>query len=71
MDVAEIISTARKRSGLTRRELEKKAGVSYGHVAKWENRVTGITMDNFVAVMAACGHEIIIREKDKPYYRKR
>lgn len=70
MNSAEIIKTVRERAGFSKRELERRIGVTYGHVSKWENQGVVPRMDLFVAVMQECGHEIIIKPKESGYYSK-
>ena len=69
MNSAEIIRTVRERAGLTRTQLSDKIGVSRGLVYKWENYGVSPSADNLIAVCDATGFEIIIKEKEKAYYK--
>ena len=69
MNSAEIIRTCRERAGLTRIQLADKMGVSRDHVYKWECYGVCPSLDNLIRICNATGFEIIIKEKEKAYYK--
>lgn len=58
MDAARIICAARERSGLSKRELARRAGTSPAAIVKYESGQVSPTVDTLGRVLAAAGWEI-------------
>lgn len=69
MNSAEIIETCRKRAGLSRIQLADKVGVNRSAIYGWERYGISPSTDTFIALCDAMGFEIIIKEKEKAYYK--
>ena len=63
MNTAEIVKTARKRKGLTMRQLADKSGVSLPTIWNIENAKHTPTLDVLLALMRAMDYEMIFKPK--------
>jgi len=54
----QLIREARRRAGLTQRELAERLGTTQSVVARWEADVTAPTFDTVVRALRACGFEL-------------
>ena len=68
MTAGEIIRTARKRKGLTMKQLAAKSGVSLPTIWNIENTRTTPTMDTMLAIMRAMDYDIVFKPKYKGGY---
>lgn len=59
MTTGELIKTARKRAGITQKELGKKLGLSYQSIAQWENNLRKPKMETLNRIAAALGIEAL------------
>ncbi len=55
---ADLIREARTLAGLTQEELEKRSGRKRSLIARWEQGSVSPSIDNFLAVIEACGYEL-------------
>ena len=55
---ADPIREARTRAGLTQDELADRSGIARSLNARWEQGEVSPSIDNFLAVIEACGFEI-------------
>jgi transcriptional regulator with XRE-family HTH domain len=58
MDAAQLVREARRRAGLTQRELAARADVSQPLVARIEQAVVQPTFDRLVQLVRACGFDL-------------
>ena len=66
-NAGEIIKHVRTRSGLTQKQLAKRAGLSSSHVVKYlEDGTRSPSMDVFIRIIQVCDFEIVV----KPKYRE-
>ena len=68
MNTAEIIRTARKRKGLTMKQLSEKSGVSLPTIWNVENERNTPSMDTMLALMRAMDYDIVYKPKYKGGY---
>ena len=63
---ADPIREARTRAGLTQDELAERSGIARSLIARWEQGEVSPSIDNFLAVIEACGFEIplVLAERD-------
>ena len=63
---ADPIREARTRAGLTQDELAERSGIARSLIARWEQGEVSPSIDNFLAVIEACGFEIplVLSERD-------
>ncbi len=52
---ADLIVEARKRAGLTQRELAERAGTTQSSIARWERMATEPSFENVVRLLRLCG----------------
>jgi transcriptional regulator with XRE-family HTH domain len=55
MDVAAVLSGARRRSGLTLRQLARRAGTSHSAIAAYESGAKAPNSATLVRIVEACG----------------
>lgn len=65
MKVGQIVQTARKREGLTRKQLAAKAGLTYMTIQNIETGKTDPKMDTMLRIMQALNYDIVFN----PRYR--
>jgi transcriptional regulator with XRE-family HTH domain len=63
MDAARMLGMARRRAGLSQRELARRAGVPQATISRIENRVVSPTVDTLEPLIRACGMELQIGER--------
>lgn len=63
MDAAGIVKMARRRAGLSQRELARRSGVAQPTVSRIEAGRMSPTFDTLNALAAACGMEISVLER--------
>ena len=63
MDAAAMLSMARRRAGLSQRELARRAGVPQATISRIENAVVSPTVDTLEPLIRACGMELQIGER--------
>ena len=59
----DLIRTVRTRAGLSRADLAKRVGVTYGTVWIWEKGEHSPSLDTFLKVLEATGYEFLLRKK--------
>ena len=52
---ADLIRSARKRAGLTQRELAERAGTTQSSIARWESARAEPSFENVVRLLRLCG----------------
>ena len=60
MTSALLLREARKRAGLTQRQLAERLGVAQPQVARWESRRATPSFERLKAVLAVCGLDMEI-----------
>lgn len=70
MATADLIVEARRRAGLSQRELAARSGHDQGTIARWESGHNTPTLEVARQVLAACGLELAIQlpNRDDSYY---
>jgi len=63
MSAARLLIDARRRVGLTQRELARRAGMAQSEVARIETAVVIPRVDTFDRLLAACGKELQSRPR--------
>jgi transcriptional regulator with XRE-family HTH domain len=58
MNAARILNMARRRAGLTQRELSRKTGVAQPSISKIEHGLISPTVDTLERLIRACGMEL-------------
>jgi transcriptional regulator with XRE-family HTH domain len=58
MDSAQVIREAREKSGLSKRELARRAGTSPAAIVKYESRQTSPTVDTMNRILRVAGWEV-------------
>lgn len=58
MDVAQVIREAREKSGLSKRELARRAGTSPAAIVKYELRQSSPTIDTLNRILRVAGWEV-------------
>lgn len=58
MDVGELISEARRRAGLTIRQVARRAGTSHSAIAAYESGAKAPNTATLARVLSACGFEL-------------
>lgn len=61
MNGGELIREARRRAGLTQRELAELLGTAQPVIARWESRRTSPAFDRVVEAIRACGFDLAVR----------
>src|SRR5215471_2431101 len=63
---ADLIREARTRAGLTQDELAERSGIARSLIARWEQGEVSPSIDNFLAIIEACGFEIplVLSQRD-------
>lgn len=61
MDAGRIIQVARERSGLSKRELARRAGTSPAAIVKYESGATSPTVDTLNRILRVAGWEIEVQ----------
>ncbi len=64
VDAAAMLSMARRRAGLSQRELARRAGVPQATISRIENAVVSPTFDTLEPLIRACGMELQIGERE-------
>ena len=59
----DLIKAVRTRAGLSRADLAKRVGVTYGTVWIWENGQHSPSLETFLKVLEVTGYELLIRKK--------
>jgi transcriptional regulator with XRE-family HTH domain len=62
MDAATMVRTARRRAGLTQRELARRSGIPQPTISRIERGLMSPTFDTLLPLIRAAGMEIQIRE---------
>ncbi len=57
-DAGSVIRAARRRAGLTQRDLGERVGTTQSAVARWESGAETPRLDTLASLMRACGTEI-------------
>lgn len=60
MDAAQLIRVAREKSGLSKRELARRAGTSPAAIVKYESRQSSPTVDTLNRILRVAGWEVEI-----------
>ena len=68
MNTAEIVKTARKRKGLTMKQLSEKSGVSLPTIWNIENAKHAPSLETLLALMGAMDYEMIFKPRYKGGY---
>ena len=63
MNASAMLSMARRRAGLSQRELARRAGVPQATISRIENAVVSPTVDTLEPLIRACGMELQIGER--------
>jgi transcriptional regulator with XRE-family HTH domain len=58
MDAAQVIRAAREKSGLSKRELARRAGTSPAAIVKYESRQSSPTVDTLNRILLVAGWEV-------------
>ncbi len=58
-----MLSMARRRAGLSQRELSRRTGIPQATISRIENRVVSPTFDTLQPLISACGLSLIVSEK--------
>lgn len=53
-----VVRQARRRAGITQRELAERLGTDQSVVARWEALITSPTLESVSAACAACGFDL-------------
>lgn len=61
----EQVIIARKKQGLTQKELADKIGVKQQVISRFENEKNVPTLDNFVNILEGLDLDLVIKNKDK------
>ena len=61
MQGGQLVKEARRRAGLTQRELGDRLGVSQPVVARWEADSSSVTLRNLTRILRACGFRLDAR----------
>lgn len=61
MNGGQLIRQARKRAGLTQRELAERLGTTQAAIARWEGGRTTPSFDRVVEAVRACGLDLATR----------
>ena len=61
MNGGQLIRQARKRAGLSQRELAERLGTAQAAIARWEGGRTAPSFDRVVAAIRACGLDLDTR----------
>jgi transcriptional regulator with XRE-family HTH domain len=61
MDAALLIKTAREKSGLSKRELARRAGTSPAAIVKYESRQSSPTIDTLNRILRVAGWEVEVQ----------
>lgn len=59
-----MLRTARRRAGLSQRELARRAGVPQATISRIENAVVSPTLDTLAPLIRACGMDLQIAEPE-------
>jgi transcriptional regulator with XRE-family HTH domain len=57
----ELIRRARRRAGLSQRELAERLGTTQAVVARWETGVRSPTLERVIEAVRACGLDLAVR----------
>jgi transcriptional regulator with XRE-family HTH domain len=63
MDAARMMKMARRRAGLSQRELSRRANVPQATISRIENAVVSPTVDTLDPLIRACGMELVVGER--------
>jgi transcriptional regulator with XRE-family HTH domain len=63
MDAAGMVKMARRRAGLTQRELARRSGVAQPTVSRIESGRMSPTFDTLNTLVAACGMDLVVLER--------
>jgi transcriptional regulator with XRE-family HTH domain len=63
MNGAAILRTARRRAGLTQRELARRAGVPQPTISRIEREVVSPSVDTITPLIEACGMELLVMDQ--------
>jgi transcriptional regulator with XRE-family HTH domain len=66
MDAARLIRTARRRAGLTLRELAARAGTSHSTLAAYEQARKTPNVDTLDRILTACGFRVSVALSPRP-----
>ncbi|MBA2724960.1 MAG: helix-turn-helix transcriptional regulator [Actinobacteria bacterium] len=61
MSGGELVREARKRAGLSQRELAERFGTTQAVIARWESGQTSPSFERVVQAIRACGLELSVR----------
>jgi transcriptional regulator with XRE-family HTH domain len=64
MDAASMLSMARRRAGLSQRELSRRTGIPQATISRIENRVVSPTFDTLAPLIEACGMGLRIDDRE-------
>jgi transcriptional regulator with XRE-family HTH domain len=62
MDAARMMKMARRRAGLSQRELSRRANVPQATISRIENALVSPTVDTLDPLIRACGMELLVDE---------
>jgi transcriptional regulator with XRE-family HTH domain len=64
MDAASLLQMARRRAGLSQRELSRRAAIPQPSISRIERGLTTPTFDTLLPLIRACGMQLVLSEPE-------